>query len=142
MVRHKFVFFFSVLLLALISCDKKIQEEHATYFLFEDSTASLTAQQAWSNFRAQKFTRQSRQSFNPGFTTSIYWLVVETDTTRNGSKLLEIGQAQINEILFHEVNGEKPLLKFTTGDHKPFSARPLSSLNFTFPLSKMSRITY
>jgi two-component system, sensor histidine kinase LadS len=139
MVRYKFVLFFSVLLLPLISCDKKIQEEHATYFLFEDSTASLTAEEAWSNFRAQKFTRQSRQSFNPGFTTSIYWLVVETDSTRNESTLLEIGQAQINEILFHEVSGEKPLLKFTTGDHKPFSARPLSSLNFTFPLSNNIR---
>ncbi|HEY0653080.1 MAG TPA: 7TM diverse intracellular signaling domain-containing protein [Chryseosolibacter sp.] len=139
MARFKFVVLSLIALLALASCQKKSQQEKAVYFLFEDSTATITAQHAWENFKQQKFQRQQKQSFNPGFTTSIFWLVVDAGALKNNSTLLEIGQAQINEILFHEIIDDTPVLRFTTGDHMPFSARPLSSLNFTFPLTDSVR---
>jgi two-component system, sensor histidine kinase LadS len=135
MARIKFFPFLLPLILILSSCEQNLQEERAKYFLFEDPSGALSPEGAWETFKSQKFIEQNGQSFNPGFTTSIFWLVVETESLKNESTLLEIGQAQINEIQFHEIIEDNPLLRFTTGDHQPFSSRPFSSLNFTFPLS-------
>jgi two-component system, sensor histidine kinase LadS len=136
MARDKFYLLVLLPLLILASCKPKIQEEKASYFLLEDSTLSMTADQAWQAFKENGFTKQERQSFNPGFTTSYYWLVIDSDTTISETSLLEIGTAQINEILFYEIIKDRPVLRYSTGDHLPFSSRPISSLNFTFPLSK------
>ncbi|HEY0740612.1 MAG TPA: 7TM-DISM domain-containing protein, partial [Chryseosolibacter sp.] len=105
----------------------------------EDTTLSLSAENAWLAFNNGKFEKQSSSSFNPGFTTSYYWLVAETDSSATEAMFLEIGSAQINEILFYEVVNNQPVPRYTTGDHLPFSSRPIPSVNFTFPLEKTSR---
>ncbi len=80
------------------------------------------------------FIRQSGNSFNPGFTTSIYWLAVKTSPSANSRQILEIGSSQINRIDFFVVNDSTPDCVNTTGDSFAFSSRPRPSLNFTFPL--------
>jgi two-component system, sensor histidine kinase LadS len=62
--------------------------------------------------------------------------VVDAASLPSGSNLLEIGTAQINEIIYYEIIDDRPALRYETGDHKPFSSRPLSTLNYTFPLTK------
>jgi signal transduction histidine kinase len=118
------------------SCQKKLNHfDRAQYFLFEDTTLALTAESAWGLYNTGKFAVQSEHSFNPGFTTSHYWLVVKSDTTLDDPKL-EIGTAQINEIEFYEVQKGQPVKRFITGDHYPFSLRPEPSRSFLFPLTK------
>lgn len=126
-------------LLLLASCQKEIQNDTSSYFLAEDTTLSLSAVNAWNAFKDGKFEKQPSSSFNPGFTTSYYWLVTETDPSLTETMFLEIGSAQINEIHFYKIFNDQPVLLYTTGDHLPFSSRPIPSVNFTFPLEKSSR---
>lgn len=139
MVRAKHLSFFLFSLLILSSCTRKGHHDKSTYFLLEDSTLALSPEDAWMQFKNGKFEKQSKQIFNPGFTTSYFWLAVETDTSSKESTFLEIGSAQINEILFYEISNDRPTLLYSTGDHKVFSSRPVRSLNFTFPLSAPAR---
>lgn len=139
MGRSKFLFLFLILLLILSSCAPNVHHDKSAYFLLEDSTLSLSAESAWQQFKDGKFEKQSKKNFNPGFTTSFYWLAVEPDTSLNELTFLEIGSPQINEIDFYEIINNQPVLKHATGDHKVFSSRPVRSLNFTFPLNRTTR---
>jgi two-component system, sensor histidine kinase LadS len=133
-----FVLLFASLL--FFSCSSKSDpEEQARFYLLEDSTLSLTASEAWENFKAKKFERQTSQSFNPGFTTSLYWLAVELHALTERDRYLEIGTSQINEILFYPIIRDSPAAESITGDYLPYSSRPLRSLNYVFPLGPDTR---
>jgi two-component system, sensor histidine kinase LadS len=108
----------------------------ADFFLLEDSSLQWSPEQAWEFFIQGKFQRQVTSSFNPGFTSSYYWLVVHKDTAETDLKL-EIGTSQVNQIDFYEVIGRKPVKILTTGDHYPFASRPEPSRSFILPLAKM-----
>lgn len=108
------------------------------YFLYEDTTRARTAGEVWAEFLNGNFIPQHTRSFNPGFNTSHFWLVVEKDTTAEG-QWLEIGTPQINRIEFYHVADQTPVKKYVTGDNVPFAARPLPSLTFSFPLQENSR---
>jgi two-component system, sensor histidine kinase LadS len=137
MVRDKFtLLIFLFLLLTLFSCKPSAYDDRASYYLLEDSTLGLPAERAWQAFQNDQFEKLGKHSFNPGFTTSFYWLVVKAHPSSIQNALLEIGTAQINEILFYEIENDSPVLKNTTGDYHPYASRPISSLNFTFPLSE------
>jgi signal transduction histidine kinase len=126
------LFFASVL---FCSCSSKQDpREQARFYLLEDSTLTLTASDAWENFKLKKFERQNSQSFNPGFTTSFYWLMVELDSNAAQNRYLEIGTSQINEILFYPIVGNAPASETITGDYLPYSSRPFQSLNYVFAL--------
>jgi two-component system, sensor histidine kinase LadS len=118
------------------SCKNLPASDPSAYFIFEDSTLGLSAKNAWQNFRAGKFIKQQGHSFNPGFTKSTYWLVVQTDATRSEELRLEIGTPQVNEIEFYTVEQDVPKKKYVTGDHYAFSNRPESLLNFNFPIDR------
>lgn len=109
--------------------------EQARFFLLEDSTLTLDANQAWQHFKENKFIVQNTRSFNPGFTTSLYWLVVETDSGNTQPLYLEIGTSQINEVLFYQVVNNIPGNETITGDYLPYTSRPLRSLNYVFTLT-------
>jgi two-component system, sensor histidine kinase LadS len=106
------------------------------FFLLEDSAVALSPEGAWRKFQSGAFVRQESFSFNAGFTTSQYWLVVRYDTTSPSADKLEIGTAQINRIDFFRIEHDKPVKKYTTGDHLPFSSRPEQSLDYLFELDK------
>lgn len=139
MGRSEFLLLSFILLLIFSSCTKRVHRDNSNYFLLEDSTLSLSPENAWQQFKNDKFEKQSKKSFNPGFTASYYWLAVEPDTSFNELMFLEIGSPQINEIHFYEIVNDKPVLRHTTGDHNVFSSRPVQSLNFTFPLNRTTR---
>jgi two-component system, sensor histidine kinase LadS len=106
------------------------------FFLLEDSAVTLSPEGAWRKFQSGAFVRQESFSFNAGFTTSQYWLAVRYDTTSRSVDKLEIGTAQINRIDFFRIEQDKPVKKYTTGDHFPFNSRPEQSLNYLFELDK------
>ncbi|MBT1701153.1 hypothetical protein KK083_29955 [Fulvivirgaceae bacterium PWU4] len=136
-MRRIFLFPIFGLCAMLVSCrGTDVPEDRSTYFLLEDSATNTTAQQAWQFFEAGRFQLQSSHSFNPGFTTSCFWLVVRNDTTANEQRQLEIGIAQINVIDLYEVSNGVPVKKYSTGDHQVYSSRPEPSLNFNFPLAQ------
>jgi two-component system, sensor histidine kinase LadS len=119
----------------LSSCKKKNDyADSSRYYLLEDTSLKLSASQAWQLFLNGKFQPQNTHSFNPGFTTSHYWLVVKKDSITNEQLKLEVGTAQINEIEFYEIEDNAPVQKYLTGDHQVYSSRPEPSLNFIFPL--------
>ncbi len=108
------------------------------YFLLEDTTREMEAVEAWHRFLGGDFKTPQGHSFNPGFTTSHFWLAIQKDTTME-DHWLEIGTAQINRIDFYSIDGDVPVERYSAGDNKPFSNRPVASLNFTFPISNQSR---
>jgi two-component system, sensor histidine kinase LadS len=119
------------------SCHNQKQfSSTSEYWLLEDSSASLSAEQAWRNFQTDQFTRQTSFSFNPGFTTSQYWLAVKYDTSPVEHNKLEIGTSQINLIEFFRIENGRPVQQIVTGDHLPFHSRPEQSLNYVFELDK------
>ena len=135
MTQRKFILLVFFLCVALTSCrSTSASRDNSTYYLLEDNSHQLTADEAWNLFLTGRFERQGENSFNPGFTTSIYWLVIEPDTTSSQLSLVEIGTSQINNIDFFSVRDNVPELLYKTGDSHPFTSRPRPSLNFTFPL--------
>jgi two-component system, sensor histidine kinase LadS len=124
----------------LVGCNsKEVVRDRSNYFLLEDSSLQLSAAKAWQLFREEKFQAQASHSFNPGFTESYYWLVVEMDTIANESMELEIGTSQINEIEFYAIERDSPVKKFVTGDHNIYASRPKPTLNYNFPLAPGSK---
>ncbi len=124
-----------IALLALGACTPETPfHDKTTYFLFEDSARAMDATEAWTQFQEGKFQKQDGHSFNPGFTTSHFWLVLQKDTTTD-DRWVEIGTSQINRIAFFSIHNNLPVRKYLTGDNLPFSARPMPSPEFSFPLS-------
>lgn len=120
----------------LTACQDTAPADPARYFILEDSTLQLNARKSWQLFQEGKFKQQTTHSFNPGFTTSFYWMVVHRSSEGNKNIQLEIGTPQINEIEFYWMDENTPVQKYFTGDHQVFSSRPVPSLNFVFPLSE------
>ncbi len=117
----------------LLSCSSKEVPDNSRYFLYEDSSLTLTPEKALQLFEQGKFIEESKHSFNAGFTTSNYWLVVEHHAEKS-RMYLEIGTSQINEIIFYEIDGGQPRSTIVTGDYLAYSSRPVPTLNFTLPL--------
>lgn len=130
-------FLMALVVCMLSSCsEKSLYADKSEYFLLEDSSLNLNPIKAWVRFRNGDFQRQSFHSFNPGFTTSNYWLVVKIDTATYEELQLAIGTSQINEVECYAIKEDKPIKKYHTGDHKLFSSRPLPFLDFIFPLNQ------
>jgi signal transduction histidine kinase len=109
-----------------------------SYYILEDASLQLTADEALGQFRSGKFLLQQTRKFNPGFTRSVYWLAVEIDKTEAADSLrLVIGQTAINKIDFYSVEGNTNLV-FQTGDHFPYRHRPILTVDYSFPLSARS----
>jgi two-component system, sensor histidine kinase LadS len=134
--QMKYYFFlFSILTLFFVGCQPETKNVDKTdYFIFEDSTQKINSQEAWQIFKTQDFRKQNSHSFNPGFTTSNFWVVVKPGSEARGAQELEIGTSQINHIEFYQIENDKPVVKYITGDHYPYSTRPVSTLNFNFPV--------
>lgn len=111
---------------------------HGQFALLEDSTLTLSADEALAAFRAGDGFPLVDERFNPGFTRSVYWLYYaapEEDST----DFVRIGNAHINRIEFYSVYRDSLLTPFLTGDHVPFRQRPVLSHQFVFPLKAQAK---
>ncbi|MFT6909451.1 MAG: hypothetical protein ACJAS1_006170, partial [Oleiphilaceae bacterium] len=76
-------------------------------------------------------------SANFGFSDSVFWLKFSLQNT--GQRLqelyLHIDYALLDKINVYQVNGNKLLSAFDSGDHLPFQNRPVPFPTFLFPIN-------
>jgi len=111
-----------------------------SYYILEDASLQLTAEDAFLQFRKGNFNLQPTKEFNPGFTKSVFWLAVQVDSLENADSLrLVIGLPVINQIDFYTIE-TSPKLLHRTGDLFPYQQRPIPTVDFSFPLSNKSHL--
>lgn len=107
------------------------------FYLYEDSSKSLTPGDAIALFQQGKFSKTNDKSYNAGFTKSIFWLAYTNEKDRPADSLvLAIGHHHINRIVFFYGNDSLVTQQWVTGDYFPFSQRPVTATGFYFPVTK------
>jgi len=113
------------------------QAPNTQYFLYEDASLDVTADEALKLFQQNKFTSCSTDHYNPGFTKSVFWLAVQLDSLEKPDLFtLVIGNPHINRIEFYEVKQNVPAIGYVSGDHYKFYERPVATTHFSFPLKQ------
>jgi two-component system, sensor histidine kinase LadS len=109
----------------------------ASYYLLEDSTRQLTAEEALKQLEHRPI--ETTLSKNIGFTRSVFWLKVVAPVASSDSLVLSIGDAHINEIKLFGLSSAGAQLKYTTGDYYPFRQKPIPAREFLFPVEKRTQ---
>lgn len=129
--------YLSILLFALFSD----ASASSNIYIYEDKSNILGSDQVLQIFNQGKAKKLSNESFNPGFTRSVFWLIIRSSSENSNHKLI-IGNAHINKIEFYVVDKNTPQLKYVTGDHFPFKQRPVINRKFIFPLEASLQSVY
>lgn len=130
--RIRWLFF---ALLLLIATSGFSQSEKLDFFLYEDSSLHITPVDALRLFQQNDFNRCKANHYNPGFTTSVFWLAVKLDSIQKPDSLtLVIGNPHINKIEFYQVKNNTPSITYLSGDYHTFGKRPVATTKFSFPL--------
>lgn len=107
------------------------------FYLYEDSTKTLTGESAINLYREGKFTKKTVTEINLGFTRSIFWLAYQNDRDLPADSLLMyIGNHHINRIHFFFANDSSLIQQWLTGDRFRFAQRPVKATGFYFPVNK------
>jgi len=101
--------------------------------ILEDKSIALNSSQVLSLFKNGKSQVLLNSTFNPGFTNSVYWLIIKSDPGNLNHNLI-IGNAHINILEFYIADKNGPRLQYITGDNFPFNQRPVNNRLFIFPL--------
>lgn len=101
--------------------------------ILEDKSITLNPSQVLSLFKQGKSHEMLNSTFNPGFTNSVYWLIIKSEPGNLNHKLI-IGNAHINKLEFYIADKNSPRLQYITGDNFPFNQRPVNNRLFIFPL--------
>lgn len=112
------------------------QRSFSQIAILEDSTLQLSSVDALKLFQAEEaHTLMEDGRFNPGFTNSIFWLLLKSDSLEQEKRLI-VGNAHINKIEFYKANITtlQTELIYLTGDHFPFHQRPFPNRLFVFPI--------
>jgi two-component system, sensor histidine kinase LadS len=126
---------FLVIMLLIFANSVFAQKSNAQFFLYEDASLNITAGEALQLFHKQDFTRSNSNHYNPGFTTSVFWLAVKLDSLQKPDSLtLVIGNPHINKIEYYHVKNDTPSITYLSGDYYKFSERPIATSKFSFPL--------
>lgn len=110
-------------------------------YIYEDKGNTLSSGQVLEIFNQGRTEKLSNESFNPGFTQSVYWLIIRSGPENLNHKLV-IGNAHINKLEFYVSDKNSPQLKYITGDHFPFKQRPIINRLFIFPLEADGQFVY
>jgi signal transduction histidine kinase len=135
------VYKFSCLLISLFLVFSKVSYSQIApfpdYYLYEDSAKALGSNEALVLFQQGEFKRTNKNSYNPGFTKSVFWLAFKNESDRPAdSLLLFIGHHHINRIHFFYAADSTVVQQWETGDYYPFSQRPVNATGFYFPIAK------
>ncbi len=129
--------YLSILLLTIFSSSSVASD----IYIYEDKSKTLNPAQVLEIFKQHKAEKLPNESFNPGFTQSVFWLIIRASSDNLNRKLL-IGNAHINKLEFYVSDRKKLQLKYTTGDHFPFKQRPVINRLFIFPLEADNQSVY
>ena len=104
----------------------------------EDASGVLTiAEVAGASNKFHPVTISGNSEINFGYSSSVYWLRLITDTqaTTPNDLLLEVGFPSLDHVEFYsEPDTGDHWEKLEVGDLMPFAARPVVHRNFIFPL--------
>lgn len=129
--------YLSILLFIILS-DTAVASD---IYIYKDQRNTLSSQQILEIFKQGKAEKLPDGSFNPGFTKSVYWLIIRASPEILNHKLV-IGNAHINKIEFYVSEKKGTHLKYITGDHFPFRQRPIINRLFIFPLEAAVQSVY
>jgi signal transduction histidine kinase len=102
----------------------------------EDSEGSLNFAEVISPQVSKRFTPHRQQVFNPGITSSVFWLRLDLRSTATNEKdwLLVARQASISYLDLYLPDGEGGFSAIQTGEKLPMATRPVNHRYFVFPL--------
>lgn len=123
-----FLFFFM-----LHACFAQVSSTR--FLLYEDSSKNLTAVEANALFHQKKF-RPAHHFNNIGFTASVFWVMYQQVDNPGIDNYVHVGDHHINKISMYQADGTGIVQKFETGDHYPFTQRPLNTTGFYFPIKE------
>ena len=130
--------YLSILLLVLFS---DASATASNIYIYEDKSNTLSSEQVLEVFKQGKAEKLLNESFNPGFTQSVFWLIIRSSSENLNHKLI-IGNAHINKLEFYISENNNHQLKYITGDHFPFKQRPVINRLFIFPLEAGDQSVY
>lgn len=126
---------FFVTVFLLIANFNFAQTSTARFFLYQDSSLNISAEEALQLYKEKAFLKINSNHYNPGFTTSVYWLALDLDSLQQHDSLtLVIGNPHINKIEYYQIKNNIPILTHLSGDYYKFSERPVATRKFSFPL--------
>ena len=129
--------FINILLLFLSSYSASASDIH----ILEDSSLNLSASQVYSLFNKGEIPKLAENKFNPGFTRSVFWLLIKASSENIDHKLV-IGNAHINRLEYYTADKNGTRLNEITGDHFPFKQRPVNNPLYIFPLQSPEGSVY
>lgn len=105
----------------------------ASTYLLEDPEGKLRLAEVRSAANADRFRRASPKI---GYTTSAYWMrfVLASASPRSTTWWLDSGNRTLYSIAFFAPDESGIYRRQTASSARPFSARPLATANFVFPL--------
>ncbi len=109
--------------------------------ILEDKNLTLSPREVLLQFEQGKSREMLTSSFNPGFTKSVYWLIIRSAPENLNHKLI-IGNAHINKLEFYIADKNGFRLQYNTGDYFPFKQRPVNNRLFIFPLEASAGSLY
>ncbi len=101
----------------------------------EDSTSQLSIDDL-INTDATSWISNNQTTPNFGYSRSTYWfkLSLQNVSSTTSTRLLAIDYPLLDQIEFFRVQNGNIIERFLTGDHVPFSQRPMAHRNFVFPI--------
>ena len=126
-MRYYFKRFFLISsYIILTSFGEAYAQAKTTFWLFEDTSATMSASAIQTAYTQNKFKQTTSTGFNPGYTESVFWVAVKINSLPHHSDwLLTIDNPHINILEWYEVGiNKKAALKYQTGDFFPFKQRP------------------
>lgn len=108
-------------------------------YVFEDAARQMNATQIFDKFQEGRFSKLENNTLQPGFTTSVFWMVIDAGAFPPIDDLFFVlDNPHINILEWYYINqGQpKPALLNITGDFFPFSQRPVDYTLFAFPVQK------
>lgn len=106
--------------------------------ILEDPTQSLSLADVQTPDIASRFKSDTppAEALSFGYTHSAYWLrlTIRNETDAPIERMLEIGQARISSVQFHQPHATGGYQSVFTGNLMPFDARPYKNRFYVFPV--------
>ena len=108
----------------------------------EDKHGQLSQSTALRAYRQGEFTKSLQPTPSFGFTTSVYWFVIELEAQKGASKdwLFQVAYPALDSLEVDIFQAGRSVQSYRVGDTKPFNERIIHNRNFLLPVSMEEQI--
>ena len=99
-----------------------------------DSNATWDADQLAQNLEAVQWQQHEGDSPNLGLQEAPVWFALRLEPSQSISRLLEISYPALDSVDIYLYRNGSRIQSLITGDHQPFSSRPIAHRHFVAPL--------